>query len=316
MPPPSATTARSKGTASKSRDGPGARKNTPKKHISEAERVRRYFSSLCSQIDGGHFANAIKTCDKILRIHPDDVDALSTKLFLLLQTDQYETALVVIDREKDKSKFAFERAYTLYRSREDTEAQQAIKSLKEKNSDDRGLAHLEAQLFYRDGLYQEAYDLYNELLDSTDPDTEEHSDILTNLQAAQKHLDFINNDYLRAIDSLPTSITNAIETAPPPAPNPSIVTVSSPSAQSQPSATSPEKSKKVRKSRVPPGVVPGVTPPPDPERWLKKSERSTFNQGRRRRGGGGGATQGSASFDAPVSGSALTNKGGKGKRKK
>jgi len=146
-------------------------------------------------------------------------------------------------------------------------------------------------------------------------DTEEHSDILTNLQATQKHLDFINNGYLRAIDSLPVSISNAIENTLPPTLAPPITNIPSSSAQ-QLSKTSLEKPKRVRKSRIPPGVVPGVTSPPDPERWLKKSERSILNQGRRRRGGGGGATQGSASAEAPASGSASTGKGGKGKRKK
>jgi signal recognition particle subunit SRP72 len=57
--------------------------------------------------------------------------------------------------------------------------------------------------------------------------------------------------------------------------------------------------KKTRKSRIPAGVIPGVTPPPDPERWLKKSERSMLQQGKRRKGfGGGGATQGAANVDS------------------
>jgi signal recognition particle subunit SRP72 len=74
-------------------------------------------------------------------------------------------------------------------------------------------------------------------------------------------------------------------------------------------------------SRVPKGVVPGVTPPPDPERWLKKSERSTFGQGRKRRGGGGGGgTQGStvesAASGAAAGGASHSVKTGKGKKKK
>jgi len=75
----------------------------------------------------------------------------------------------------------------------------------------------------------------------------------------------------------------------------------------------------VRKSRVPKGVVPGVTPAPDPERWLKKSERSSFGQGsRKRRGGGAGATQGSTLESGPVgaSGSSHNVKSGGGKSKK
>ena len=79
--------------------------------------------------------------------------------------------------------------------------------------------------------------------------------------------------------------------------------------------------KKVRMSRVPKGVVPGVTPPPDPERWLKKSERSTFGQGRKRRGGGGAGTQGSTVEAGPpgsgtASGSSHNVKSGGGKSKK
>jgi signal recognition particle subunit SRP72 len=78
--------------------------------------------------------------------------------------------------------------------------------------------------------------------------------------------------------------------------------------------------KKVRMSRVPKGVIPGVTPPPDPERWLKKSERSTFGQGKKKKGaggGGGGATQGSVETPTPAgrTGTAPTAKN-KGKKKK
>lgn len=77
--------------------------------------------------------------------------------------------------------------------------------------------------------------------------------------------------------------------------------------------------KSVRKKRVPKGVIPGVTPPPDPERWLKKSERTnTFTQsGKRRKAGGGGATQGVVeSTNPPSTQSGKTGGGGKGKKKK
>jgi signal recognition particle subunit SRP72 len=73
-------------------------------------------------------------------------------------------------------------------------------------------------------------------------------------------------------------------------------------------------------SRVPAGVIPGVTPVPDPERRLKKSQRSTIGQGKKRKGisGGGGATQGSASVDSPVTQISHLSKagGGKGRKKR
>ena len=40
------------------------RKATPKQPIPVPERLKRLFTSLVAQIDGGHLANAIKTCDK------------------------------------------------------------------------------------------------------------------------------------------------------------------------------------------------------------------------------------------------------------
>ena len=77
-----------------------------------------------------------------------------------------------------------------------------------------------------------------------------------------------------------------------------------------------ETTKKVRTKRVPKGVVPGVSPPPDPERWLKKSERTTYAHGKKRRGAGGGATQGAAVGveSAPTSTASHGGRaGGKGK---
>lgn len=76
----------------------------------------------------------------------------------------------------------------------------------------------------------------------------------------------------------------------------------------------PLKPKPPRKSRVPKGVVPGVTPPPDPERWIKKSERTRVEgHGRKKKAGGGGATQGST---APEHSGGKPAGSSKGKKKK
>ncbi|KAF5321017.1 hypothetical protein D9619_002062 [Psilocybe cf. subviscida] len=290
-------------------------KAKPKQPLPTQEILKRLFTSLCAQIDGGHFANAVKTCDKILRLEPKDADALQTKLFLLLQTEQYDPALALIESDADPSRLAYERTYSLYRLQKETEAKDLLEDVKKsKGEDDRGILHLEAQLNYREGAYREAFELYNQLLDTAEPNSEEHSDILTNLQAAQKHLDFIERGYLQALDKLPSSITSTLESNPPPAQQISNIPVIVSSAAEQTRAAP----KKVRMRRVPEGVVPGVTPPPDPERWLKKSERSTFGQGRRRKGaGGGGATQGSSVLETPSSaGTPAKSSGGKGKKKK
>ena len=69
------------------------------------------------------------------------------------------------------------------------------------------------------------------------------------------------------------------------------------------------KPKAPRKSRIPKGVIPGVTPPPDPERWIKRSERTRVETGGKKKKSG--ATQGAIVSDAKPAGG-----GGKNKKKK
>ncbi|OBZ65817.1 hypothetical protein A0H81_14126 [Grifola frondosa] len=275
-----------------------ARQNaTPKQPLPVTDRLKRLFTSLCAQIEGGHLANAIKTCDKILHLNPHDQDALQTKLFLLLQTDQYSAALSMISGDGTFSEYAFEKAYSLYRLHHESEAREVLNVIKKKKGeDDRGVLHLDAQLTYRQGSYQAAFDIYNQLLDTAEPNSEEQSDILTNLEASQKHLDFIDTDFLRVLDTLPSALTSGLETAPPPQQPSSLAALASVSADAAKEVRidddTTKKIKEVRMKRVPAGVIPGVTPPPDPERWLKKSERSNLGQGGKRRKGAGGRHRG------------------------
>ena len=85
----------------------------------------------------------------VLRIEPNDKDAMQTKLFVLLQTEQYDAALSLIgtgDKGPD-SGHAFERTYSLYRVQREQEALEGLKILKEgSDEDERGALHLEAQL--------------------------------------------------------------------------------------------------------------------------------------------------------------------------
>lgn len=296
--------------------GPGT-KFQPKQPIPVDERLIRLFTTLCAQIDGGHFINAIKTCHKILRLDPTDADALQTKLFLLLQTEQYEAALSLIGDDTLDHR-AFEKAYALYRFHKEEEASNVLQELKQTQKGQRGVLHLDAQLNYRQGSYQTSLELYSELLETADPQSEEYSDVLTNFTASQKHLDFINTGFLHALDELPISVVSAIETLPPPTSHPAQVTLESHSTLNKQLEEEPvvTRAKKVRMKRVPKGVIPGVTPP-DPERWLKKSERSNYNQGKKRKGTGGGATQGVVADNAPPPpGAGRTGGTSKGKKKK
>lgn len=124
----------------------------------------------------------------VLRLEPGDADAKKTKLFLLLQTEDYKAALLLIDT--DPALYAFERAYSLYRLHQEDEAREILSVLKAEKEDDRGVAHLEAQMVrsycmhlhrrfltfpacstqsYRSGAYQDAFDLYTDLLNTAEP---------------------------------------------------------------------------------------------------------------------------------------------------
>lgn len=83
----------------------------------------------------------------VLRLEPADVDARQTKLFLLLQTEQYSAALDLIEQDANAKDHAYERVYSLYRLQHESEARDILEVLKEeKGEDDRGIVHLEAQL--------------------------------------------------------------------------------------------------------------------------------------------------------------------------
>jgi signal recognition particle subunit SRP72 len=75
---------------------------------------------------------------------------LQTKLFVLLQTEQYDAALSLIGTggKETGSEYVFERTYSLYRVQHEQEATEGLKALKEEKDaeDERAVLHLEAQL--------------------------------------------------------------------------------------------------------------------------------------------------------------------------
>ncbi|CAE6492625.1 unnamed protein product [Rhizoctonia solani] len=298
-------------------------------------RIKQLFGSLCAQIDGGHLANAIKSCDKILRLTPGDIDVVQTKLFLLLQTDQYARALEIVENLSSGSNSKeLEKAYLLYRLHKEKEAKAIVDQVNASGASDGGFAHLEAQILYRLGEYSSSKEVYDRILDEGELNTEEQSDITANLAAVQSHLDFLQSGFYDSIRASGVNVTQ-LEDAPAPAPPTmasALPTTTSTQKSDEAATLAPPPAKGPRKGRLPGHVVIGVTPMPDPERWIKKRERTyvTFAQGRKGRGKGkkegatagysqgvsvapavAGVMEGSGSGHIPKSGG-----GGKGRKKK
>lgn len=84
-------------------------------------------------------------------MQPNDPDALQTKLFLLLTTNQSEAALSLIGADQDDQSNMFERAYALYCLHHRAETREALEEVKQKEGENehRGVMHLEAQLVCR-----------------------------------------------------------------------------------------------------------------------------------------------------------------------
>ena len=88
----------------------------------------------------------------VLRLTPNDADVIQTKLFLLLQTDQYARAFEIVESISSgagpsKSSKELEKAYLLYRLHKENEAREIVDQVKEKEGVSNGrCAHLEAQI--------------------------------------------------------------------------------------------------------------------------------------------------------------------------
>ena len=112
----------------------------------------RTHSKRATRVSPRHIITALSIVfndDIVLRINASDEDTVHAKIFLLLQTEQYETALAVLDSLNTNGAREFEKAYALYRLHRESEATKVLAQLKLNNSSeavDRGINHLEAQL--------------------------------------------------------------------------------------------------------------------------------------------------------------------------
>jgi len=137
------------------------------------------YRNLDKHLKEENYQNGILTANKLLKINPEDTDAIQSKVFALLNVQDFKG---VVDTGTGfppaiKEKFTFELAYAHYRLREDLKAMELLKVLPEKNKT-LAASHLQAQVHYRLGEYLEAVGIYEKLAKSDDPE------IQTNLLAA------------------------------------------------------------------------------------------------------------------------------------
>jgi signal recognition particle subunit SRP72 len=88
----------------------------------------------------------LPVADLVLSLDPTSASAFQTLLFLHLHTDEYASALAVLDSSSLASSLEFERSYCLYRLHREKEA---LKVLQKASTSGRKVKHLEAQIVSR-----------------------------------------------------------------------------------------------------------------------------------------------------------------------
>ncbi|WRT67060.1 uncharacterized protein IL334_004026 [Kwoniella shivajii] len=295
---------------------------------SAEERLPKLYRALTDQVDDGYFVNAIKTCKKILSLDSSSQTAFQTILFLYLQTDDYTSALSLLDKPPtSEGSLDFERAYCLYRLHREKEALNLIEG-----KEGRKVQHLEAQIRYRLGEYQRAQEIYDDLLALVDSSSSEHADILTNSTATTSHQTFSTSSYR---NHLPSTSEGDLENNVPSLPTGWAIGSLSKTVEKKTAnvkAPTDKKSANVnagenkRKHKLPKAAVVGKPFTEDPERWIPLRQRTSYINAQaqaqnRKKGGkesmGTGFTQGSTAIltQSSAGGGGGGGKGKKGKRK-
>ena len=121
--------------------------------------AQQLYRTLHDQLDQQHLEKGLKTCEKreqsrcsvctasltpsaVLRLDSADTLATHTQVQLLVALDRYPEALALLSPDSDK----LTRAYCLYKTGRETEAQQTIGQLGDEEREDRAAKLLEAQV--------------------------------------------------------------------------------------------------------------------------------------------------------------------------
>ncbi|XGW08313.1 hypothetical protein V3C99_010991 [Haemonchus contortus] len=125
--------------------------------------LRQCLTDLSRADTSGDYQKALQAANRIIRRYPKELYAFKCKLVCLIQLAMYDDALTLLKKTppNQMGECAFEKAYILYRLERNDEALEALAACDPK--DHRAL-ELKAQLCYRLDQFQEALDIFRDLL--------------------------------------------------------------------------------------------------------------------------------------------------------
>ncbi|KAG4083251.1 hypothetical protein H8356DRAFT_1750183 [Neocallimastix lanati (nom. inval.)] len=161
-------------------------------------KVQKLFTELERLCQQEEYKKILVTCDKILKLIPNDSDALKAKVITYIQLSEYQKAIDVIEKAKRPSSLLFELAYSCYRSDKLEEALEHVSNLLEDDSTSEDLKNpclqLKAQILYRMEKHYDALQIYQDILKDISEDDTYYEEILSNyyaVKAAFKNYDNI-----------------------------------------------------------------------------------------------------------------------------
>ncbi|SCZ89769.1 BZ3500_MvSof-1268-A1-R1_Chr1-3g01567 [Microbotryum saponariae] len=227
------------------------------------------YRTLHDQVDSSALSNALKTCDKLLRLDPHDELALQTRLQLLIALDRFTQAVTAIESAHS----ATYKPYCCYKLARPSETIVLVdddgRERQREQQDDRTAFVLRAQALYRLERFEEARDLFEDLIASTDEASPEVIDLRANVDACLQHLAFVSTTVPNALSVFTAARLDQLENSPVPQLVHHKTNYSRPSASQLVAQAAPKKPRHRR-----PEHLAAASTPPDEDRWLPKRERA------------------------------------------
>ncbi|XP_076102018.1 signal recognition particle subunit SRP72-like [Mytilus galloprovincialis] len=152
--------------------------------MAKATVLQNLYAELNKYKNNQEYDRALKIVNKILQEDSTDATAFHCKIVCLIKEDKFDQALTSINKAKDLSSgLHFEKAYCQYRLNRTKEALTTLRSV---DKPDTRVKELLSQVLYRLEQYEECYNLYRDIIKSTEDDFEEERQ--TNLSAVVSSL--------------------------------------------------------------------------------------------------------------------------------
>jgi len=179
-------------------------------------KVQKLFIELERLCQQEEYKKILLTCDKILKLIPNDADAIKAKVITHIHLGEYKKAIDAIVKADKPSSLLFELSYSYYRSNQNDEALEQISNFLDDNSIDEDLKNqclqLKAQILYRMEKYYDALQIYQDILKNTNEDDPYYEEILSNYYAVKAA--FKNYDNITIIkDNIKENSTDTYELA-------------------------------------------------------------------------------------------------------